>query len=576
MLKKITVKSVFFILISTYSSMQLLNYISRRYKARLLSGKASRVLQNKLSTPIPCISIPQSRKNYILSLKAFEVSSEVNLGHISSEEVLYTYIERAGEFGRKYNLSAEEQFTDAISRLPNISKGVLSGIPISVKDSIYQFNCHSSAGLIWNIEKVDPGDSILISMLRDVGGLPFVRGNTMQAFMWFESTNHIYGTSLNPWDLQRTTGGSSGGDAGLIAAQGALLAICGDLAGSIRIPAAFCGVYGFKPSSFRTGAGEVAKPHNSAMNPLELLVKVSYGPIGRCVQDLVLVVKTWWTKKLWKRDNLVPPLKFDDGKYEDQGKLKIGYFEDNSVFECADVVKNTLRMVREKLKADGHFVVEIEKEWMVKGIELFVKAASAIEGKYFLEALQGEDPCWPYENSYLKAQYPILAPILNYKNKKSGYKQSTYFTSLEKALTYKEFCILMGEILEFRKEFNKKWQDLGLDAAICPIWPLVAPQHRTTPLVSPAFSYAYIWNLLDFPAGVVPIKKVLQGENFYSSKIKDNYVQASQNIMENSIGMPVAIQVVGSTFNDEKVLKLMKIVQNQFQFFEVPFCKYTK
>ena len=384
--------------------------------------------------------------------------------------------------------------------------------------------------------------------------------------MYFETVNHIYGTSQNPWDPQRTTGGSSGGDAGLIAAGGALLAICGDLAGSIRIPAAFCGVYGFKPSSRRTPGLEVAQPHPECMTPLELVVKVAYGPIGRCVEDLVLVMETWWKQGMWTRDNLVVPMQFDTEEYRSGKKMRIGYFEDNLVFECAGVVKNSLREIRGKLECDGHLVVEIECGGMKKGVELFVKAMAAMEGSYFHECLQGEEPCWPYKQNYRRYQYPILNPLFNFLSKKSGYKMSDHLSSLEKSLSYKEFCQLMREITEYRLEFNKMWQGMELDAVICPIWPLVAPLHTATQQVSPGFSYAYLWNLLDFAAGVVPVKLVAEGENVYTSTVDDKYVVDAQKIMKDSIGMPVAIQVVASTYNDEKALRLMKIVQSYCNF----------
>ena len=77
--------------------------------------------------------------------------------------------------------------------------------------------------------------------------------------MSFESVNHIYGRSKNPWDPNRTAGGSSGGEGALAAARGSVLGLGSDIGGSIRIPAAFCGVYGFKPYSGRISENGEAK-----------------------------------------------------------------------------------------------------------------------------------------------------------------------------------------------------------------------------------------------------------------------------------------------------------------------------
>ena len=152
----------------------------------------------------------------------------------------------------------------------------------------------------------------------------------------------------------------------------------------------------------------------------------------------------------------------------------------------------------------------------------------------------------------------------------SGYKQLSSLMAFAKPLTYKEFCVLGAEVAEFRFEFNQYWQGLNLDAAICPIWPLVAPLHESTVKIAPAFSYSFFWNLLDFPAGVVPIKLVEKGEDIYRYHKNDSYIKVAQEIMKNSEGLPVCLQVVGCTYQDEKVLRVMKIVQDLYKFHKIP------
>ena len=247
----------------------------------------------KLSKTFPPNDIPDDLQSFILSLNAYEIALNINNEKITAQEVLLTYIARAQELGRKYHLSAEEVFEDAISRVSDLSSGSLKGVPISIKDEIFQENCHSSGGVVRLAFIPDKQDSILVTLLRKAGALPFVRGNAMQLMMWFETSNNLYGRAENPWDPKRTPGGSSGGDAGLVAAGATPLAIGSDVAGSIRIPAAFCGIYGFKPSAKRITSAECTSTHPNCMAPLELLVKASYGPLGRCVEDLVLVLQAW-------------------------------------------------------------------------------------------------------------------------------------------------------------------------------------------------------------------------------------------------------------------------------------------
>lgn len=94
-------------------------------------------------------------------------------------------------------------------------------------------------------------DCGLIACLKEAGMIPFVRSNLSQVLMIFESNNFIWGRAKNVWDRTRTVGGSSGGEAGLIAAQCSPIGIGTDVGGSLRIPAEFCGIYSLKPCEKR-------------------------------------------------------------------------------------------------------------------------------------------------------------------------------------------------------------------------------------------------------------------------------------------------------------------------------------
>jgi fatty acid amide hydrolase len=186
-----------------------------------------------------------------------------------------------------------------------------------------------------------------------------------------------------------------------------------------------------------------------------------------------------------------------------------------------------------------------------------------------MEELQGEDPVWTYKKSYYEDRLFFAEKLIKAYKKLTGYKILAHHMSFAKKLTYHEFCILAQEIQDFKCEFNEYWQSLKLDVAVCPIWPLVAPYHETTVKLAHAFSYSLFWNLLDFPAGVVPVKKVEKGENRYEYFSTDSFVKVAQENMKNSEGLPVCVQIVGSTYQDEKVLRVMKIVQDHFGFYEL-------
>lgn len=97
-------------------------------------------------------------------------------------------------------------------------------------------------------DNVSEEDSAVVQCMKLEGAIPLVRGNVPQAMYSIHTTNYIFGEALNPKDNSRSCGGSSGGDAGLVAAGCVPLGIGGDIGGSIRFPAVFCGIYGFKPT----------------------------------------------------------------------------------------------------------------------------------------------------------------------------------------------------------------------------------------------------------------------------------------------------------------------------------------
>jgi Asp-tRNA(Asn)/Glu-tRNA(Gln) amidotransferase A subunit family amidase len=138
----------------------------------------------------------------------------------------------------------------------------LFGVPISVKDCIGMKGSLSTGGLQCRTREDlrFKEDSLIVAIVRKAGALPMVRGNVSQTMMMPESVNNIWGRTLNPWDLNRTSGGSSGGDAALVAMKCVPLAIGSDVAGSIRIPATFCGIVGFKPTTHRLSLKGCMRP----------------------------------------------------------------------------------------------------------------------------------------------------------------------------------------------------------------------------------------------------------------------------------------------------------------------------
>lgn len=161
--------------------------------------------------------------------------------------------------------------------------GPLHGVPISIKDNLWTVGERTTYGSRLLAEFVAPEDAPSVAGLRAAGAI-FVGRTNLPEFAWRGSTdNRLFGESRNPWDLTRTPGGSTGGGAAAVAAGLAPLALGSDGAGSIRIPASFCGLVGLKPTFGRV-------PMYPAAGGNELVAHVC--PLARTVRDVALMMNT--------------------------------------------------------------------------------------------------------------------------------------------------------------------------------------------------------------------------------------------------------------------------------------------
>src|SRR5207245_3103653 len=159
--------------------------------------------------------------------------------------------------------------------------GSLHGVPISIKDNRWSAGDRTTFGSRLFAEFVAPEDAPSVAGLRAAGAI-FVGRTNLPEFAWRGSTdNPLFGESRNPWDLTRTPGGSTGGGAAAVAAGLGPLALGSDGAGSIRIPASFCGLVGLKPTFGRV-------PMYPAAGGNELVAHVC--PLARTARDVALML----------------------------------------------------------------------------------------------------------------------------------------------------------------------------------------------------------------------------------------------------------------------------------------------
>lgn len=216
-------------------------------------------------------------------------------GRIGSAELLQAYLERIDRFNPALNALVVDDRSAALKRARAadlaLAKGEpwgpLHGLPITVKESFDLQGQPTTWGHPPRKAHAAARHALAVQRLEAAGAVVFGKSNVPLNLADFQSYNALYGTCNNPWDLQRTPGGSSGGSAALVAAGLSALEFGSDIGGSIRNPAAYCGVYGHKSTW-----GIVPKRgHSLAAMPMAESDLSVIGPLARSAADLALALK---------------------------------------------------------------------------------------------------------------------------------------------------------------------------------------------------------------------------------------------------------------------------------------------
>ncbi|MBL6691884.1 MAG: amidase [Pseudomonadales bacterium] len=229
----------------------------------------------------------------LLQLSLRELYGQITAGRVSCRDLTRTYLDRIDKVNPQINavvrLEADMAMKQAerndIALKSGESPGRLFGIPMTIKDSLNTYDMVTTWGTSGR-ESFRPGkDASCVARLRNEGAVLMGKTNTPEFTLAFKSSNSLFGRTSNPHDLTRTSGGSSGGAAALIAAHGTPFDIGTDTGGSIRLPAHFCGVAGIKPTTGRIPCTGNGLPSMGLIAPL-----TQPGPMARQVDDLAYLL----------------------------------------------------------------------------------------------------------------------------------------------------------------------------------------------------------------------------------------------------------------------------------------------
>jgi amidase len=341
----------------------------------------------------------------------------------------------------------------------------------------------ASIGLAALCFKPATENSILVDCLLSAGAVLYCKTNVPQTLMALDSHNNIFGRTTNPINTAVTAGGSSGGEGALLAMRGSILGVGTDVGGSIRIPAMCDGTFGVKPSWERipySGQEGGALPGASKIG-----IPASAGPLAHSMRDIDLFFSAVSAQKPWTLDADVVPSPWTSLRSTYSKKLRIGIVRQDGVIEPHPPIARLLDEVKTKLEKAGIETVELDITPLFSQCQSLANALFGIEGGNAMFDLL---------DSFNEPLSPWLSTRLRRKP----------------ALPLTKVQELHGKREQLRKQFLGIWKDSKgeIDAFVCPVAPHpVPPVDRYN-----GVSYTSSFVLLDYPAGVVPVRRFVEGD----------------------------------------------------------------
>ncbi|CRL26866.1 Amidase [Penicillium camemberti] len=478
---------------------------------------------------------------------ASQLLNKLASGQVNSLAVTTAFCKRAAIAQQVLSCLTETFFPQALERARYLDEylqregkpvGPLHGLPISIKDSFCVEGVQSTIGYVAFLEN-EPAktNSALVKMLLELGAVLYVKTNIPQTLMTADSENNIFGRALNPHKTTLTAGGSSGGEGALVAFRGSILGVGTDIAGSIRIPALCCGVYGFKPTTDRIPFGGQV---SGAVKGIPGLVPVA-GPLAHSIADLKLLMSSVVADgQAWKYDSAAVgvPWQTISSSINASESLTIGVFAEDEYFPLHPPVKRALDRAVEALTQAGHRIVRLSVDDEAQSLAY----TSRIAFQYFtygphrdIIAASGEPPV----TSVAKAASPM---------------SSGPFPAQQGQGPFETILALHTARQRVHEAWRQTWVDQKLDVILAPGAQSTAVGHDTYGWPS----YTVMWNVLDYPACIIPFGKASKELDPEPMTTSDD---AQPDYLPDEVdGAPCAIQVITPRFQDEKCLWAADII----------------
>jgi Asp-tRNA(Asn)/Glu-tRNA(Gln) amidotransferase A subunit family amidase len=467
--------------------------------------------------------------NNLIFLSAASMAERIRQKEISSIELVNAHLTQIEKLNPKLNAfiqvdserarRAAHEAEAAVRQAKTI--GPLHGVPISVKSSIGVEGLRWEAGTRLRTGFVARQDAPLVARLKNAGAIVLGVTNTPELLMAWETDNLLYGRTNSPWDLERTPGGSSGGEAAAIAAGMSAGGVGSDGGGSIRVPAHFSGICGLKPTPGRIPA---TGHFPESAGPFAAIGVV--GPMARTIADLRLLFEVMQGPDFGDSNAAPVPIRWPN---EDAVlKLRIGYFEDDGRTPVTEETRIAVRTAAEALRTAGFQVERFRPEGLEEARQLW--------WKYFVVA--GGMLLRPMFDGRKSDLSPTLKEFLEWSAAEPVHTGSSLLDSLIQRDT-------------LRAQFLAQMQHYPI--LLCPAAAIPAFRHgerswqiegKTVHYLD-AWSYTEFFNLLGNPAVVVTVARSFEG-------------------------LPIGVQIVGRPWEEENVLTVAEALEKQCRAWRVP------
>lgn len=395
--------------------------------------------------------------------------------------------------------------------------GPLHGVPLTIKDTIETLGLRTTSGSRLRTQHVPDRDAAVVARLKAAGAIILGKTNTPEMAIPYETDNPIFGRTNNPHDLERTAGGSSGGEAAAIAACLSPAGLGSDLSGSIRVPAHFCGIVGVKPTAGRVPMdGHIP----AATGPLSLGACI--GPMARRVEDLALLFRV-----------ISDATQFEVSRSElseqrstaSLGGSRVAFFIDH---DAAPVTEDTVEAIKAAAKAlsqAGLEVIEKKPPGLSDGSQLWIDLFSGPAREQLREFYRGRE----------SEAGPLVGSAVQTKVREGNDMGARIerAEALARALVKRER--LREDILRWMKTTPLIVMPVGAMPAFAHGAARVDVRDESISIFR-AFSYSHAANVFGLPSAVVPAGRSKEG-------------------------LPIGVQIVGRPFDERTVLAVAAAIE---------------